>query len=147
MPTQEERSIGVISVHKKLNSEFLFCLVRESDGHWGFPKGHQDDGESDEETARRELREETGIAEVEIDTTRTFEEQYSFERGGGRVHKQATYFLGRVHSVESATPPAFKAEIPEVRWLSYAEAKETLTFPEAKRLLEDVWEYLNKRLE
>ena len=146
MPTREDRSIGIIPVYTN-DKETFFCVVREADGHWGFPKGHQDEGETDEQTARRELTEETGIGEVEIDTSRTFEEEYEFERGGVRNHKIVKYFLGKVLSTEQVTPESFKKEIPEVRWVSYQEAREMLTFPEAKHVLEEIWEYLNKRLE
>ena len=47
-------------------------------GHWGFPKGHQDAGESEKETAIRELKEETGIDAVNLLEDKTFTEHYSF---------------------------------------------------------------------
>ncbi len=137
----EDRAIGVIPTHISESGACVFCIVRHADGHWGFPKGHQEVGESEESTARRELAEETGITRVEIDT-RPFTEEYSFERDGQQYHKSVTYFIGRVSSLDYETPEAFRAEIPEVRWLSYEEAKETLTFPEGKKLLDEVLEYV-----
>src|ERR1700722_19657907 len=118
---QEDRSVGVIPVYHTQEQLALFCIVRESDGHWGFPKGHKDEGESDEQTARRELEEETGIQDVQIDLRHTFEEEYFFVRDDNRVHKHKVvkYFVGHVNSTEHSTPASFKSEIPEVRWLSY----------------------------
>jgi 8-oxo-dGTP pyrophosphatase MutT (NUDIX family) len=40
--------------------QFLI-ISSKSDGHWGFPKGHVEEGESVEKTAIREVKEETGL--------------------------------------------------------------------------------------
>ncbi len=142
MEEAQDHAVGVIPVYKNPEGEFLFCLVQHADGHWGFPKGHQEEGESQEETARRELREETGIKDMQIDRTRMFEEEYVFERGSTRYHKLVKYFLARVDSTDNATQQVFKGEIPEFRWLPYKEATAMLTFSGGKRLLEEVKEYL-----
>lgn len=148
MPPQEDRAFGIVPVYKKPNGEFLFCLVQHADGHWGFPKGHKDAGESDEQTACRELREETGVEEIDIVPDRSFSEQYSFERNGNRYDKTVTYFIGLVRVPATKTLDGFKKEILEVRWLPYDEMKQTLSFPEGKeQMLTDVWEYLHERLE
>jgi len=46
--------------------------------------------------------------------------------------------------MSAATPADFKDEIPELKWVTYAEAKETLTYPAAKKMLDDVFAYLQK---
>src|SRR3989344_4714754 len=109
METKKEQSFGVIPVFKE-NNNFLFCLIHEAEGHWGFPKGHQDAGESEEETAKRELQEETGINNVILDKKSFIEN--------------------------------FKKEILELRWVNYNEAKQLLTFPEAREVLNQAFEYL-----
>ena len=114
-------------------------------GHWAFPKGHPDAGESAEATARRELLEETGVDMVDLDTARTFTEKYSFEKDGVHYDKQVTYFVGVADSIMHTTLDAFKAEIRELSWLPYEKAKEQLTFPEAKALLDEVQAYLDSR--
>ena len=141
---KEDRAIGIIPVYQSEDGKTLFCIVREGDGHWGFPKGHQELGETDEQTARRELEEETGIKHVEVDPNQTFAEEYTFLRDGGKYHKIVKYVLGRVQSTENATAESFKSEIPEVRWLSYEEAKEVLTFGEAKKMLDFAFEYISQ---
>ena len=57
------RAAGGIVWREGQNSEPEFLLLLHKHGHyWSFPKGRKNKGESDLETARREIREETGIA-------------------------------------------------------------------------------------
>jgi len=147
MTVQEDRAVGVIAVHKQPNGEFLFCLVQHADGHWGFPKGHKESGESDEQAARRELREETGVTEVEIVPDKLFSEQYSFDAGGVRHNKTVSYFIGFVQEPSTATLESFRDEILEVRWLPYKEMRRTLTFSKGKgNMLDEVWQLVRQRL-
>src|SRR5438874_1044874 len=116
MELKEARSFGVIPVFRVADKSFgkspLFCIVRAKDGHWGFPKGrcNIDQNESEQETALRELREETGIADCDISNNHFFIEEYFFESRGVRHHKLVKYFLGFVHSMEAQTPADFKEE-------------------------------------
>lgn len=139
--TKQDRSIGVIPVHVQADCVRLFCLVRHAAGHWAFPKGHQNAGESDEATALRELREETGIDDITLDKCPLFTEQYFFEKDGVGYEKTVTYRIGYAHSTTGVTPDMFKTEISGILWLSYEDAKNQLTFPESKHLLEEVQEY------
>jgi len=152
METREDNSAGIILTYAGPEHTQSFCLVHHatkpdgSGGHWAFPKGHIDAGESKEGAARRELYEETGIMTCKIDPERTFVERYSFNRDGVRFDKEVTYFLGSVETKDPVAPmEVFKGEIIEARWVSYYEAKELLTFPQAKELLEEVCGYLKTR--
>ncbi|MBI5004540.1 NUDIX domain-containing protein [Candidatus Kaiserbacteria bacterium] len=167
MEVRQDNSVGIIPVHTGSDGARLFCLVHHAaglrhaeagsglaeagpaspdasrGGHWAFPKGHIDAGESREAAARRELYEEAGILTCKIDTGHIFIERYSFEKDRIRYDKEVTYFLGFVETKKPVAPKeAFKGEIVEARWVSYYEAKEILTFPEAKKLLEEVCLYL-----
>ena len=141
-----EYAVGIIPVYRKEDT-FLFCLVQHEDGHWGFPKGHKEGEEGDEETARRELREETGIDQIKLVPDITFVEHYSFERDGRRLDKEVTYFLGIVSGMKSEIDVSFTDEIIGVRWLPHEEAKQAITFDESRKLLDEVWGYLEKHLE
>ncbi len=55
-----ERSCGAI-VFREIEGETRVLLVQHKPGHWSFPKGHKEQGESDHETAIREVYEETGV--------------------------------------------------------------------------------------
>ena len=148
MERRKDSAVGVIPVYKKDDGDFLFCIVQHADGHWGFPKGHKDKDELDEETAKRELHEETGIEDVEIVPDKKFTEQYFFEANGARYDKTVSYFLGLVPNRSATTPEAFKSEISDMRWLPYEDMLRTLTFPDGKKeMLSEAWEYLQKSLE
>lgn len=142
MESARYSAVGIVPVYKKGKGEFLFCIVQEADGHWGFPKGHREEGESDEDAAVRELREETGVENVDLQRGQTFSEHYAFVRDGGRVEKTVTYMIGFVDSMEEKTDEAFAQEITEVQWLPYERAKETLTYKEGKDILEQVYQAL-----
>jgi 8-oxo-dGTP pyrophosphatase MutT (NUDIX family) len=89
-----------------------------------FPKGHLEAGESNEEAALRELREEAGVDGTIVRAIGSLE----FESGRERVRVE--YFLVRY---TREVPPA---ESRERRWCSYDEALELLVFPDARRLLQ-----------
>ena len=142
MKVRKDFSVGVVPVYKIAPGVFAFCIVRHAAGHWAFPKGHSEPGETEQETALRELHEETGITDINLYASQAFIETYSFMRGDVQYDKHVTYFVGETDSMQSETLEAFKSEVTEVAWLPYEKAKGTLTFPEAKRLLEEVCEYL-----
>ena len=128
-----ELSVGIIPVFKEGN-DFLFLLVQHANGgHWAFPKGHKDAGETDEQTARREVLEETGISDIKIVPNIILEERYTVERSGN--HKTVRYFIGITKDKKVIVQAD---EIADFAWLPYDEALEQLTYPEAKNLLRRV---------
>lgn len=144
METKEYESFGVIPIFKITESDILFCVVHHASGHWGFPKGHPNEGESEKETALRELSEETGIINCDITSEDIFIEKYSFKKDEVNYIKTVKYFLGIAPSKEAETPTEFKGEIPESKWLPYIDAKDLLTFPESKIVLDEVSKYLKE---
>ncbi len=145
MQTKQDQSFGIIPICKEADT-YLFCIVQHSEEHWGFPKGHANPGESEEESARRELSEETGMTEVTIIPGASFTQKYVFEKEGITYDKSVTYFLGVVPSTITAIPDAFKTEISEMQWLPYQELRELITYENAKLLLDQVQEYIQKRV-
>lgn len=141
----KDESIGVVPVFNGAAGENLFLVVLHKAGHWAFPKGHQDAGESELDTAKRELYEETGIKDVELKNQKEFLEFYSFERHGKTYYKRVKYFIGLVLNKETKTPDKFKHEIKQTKWLSYTDALEILTFKEARDLLHEVKRYLESK--
>jgi len=140
MDMAQERAVGIVPIYKD-GDQYLFCLVHHSKGHWGFPKGHQEVGESDEQTALRELKEETGVTDVKMVEGVSFTEEYLFERDGVPIKKTNVYFLAMVGAKMSDTDPGFRDEIMECVWLPYEKATQRITFEESKRILDEAWEY------
>ena len=141
---KKDESVGVVPAFKE-GGEYKFLLIHHEIGYWAFPKGHSAEGESTEETVKRELYEETGITDINIDFDKKFFEKYVFERNDTKFDKIVTYFLGFIgnEEIKEATDPT--DEIKEVRLVTYDEAIKLLTFEEARGLLREVSEYLTKR--
>jgi 8-oxo-dGTP pyrophosphatase MutT (NUDIX family) len=104
---------------------------RERDGRtWTLPKGTPDPGESREETALREVREETGL-EVRI-TGPLDSIEYWFVQSGTRIHKTVHYFLMEPVGGDLA---AHDHEFDEVRWVTFEGAASMLTFETERALV------------
>lgn len=105
-------------VHRTVDGETEILLVhRRAPVLWALPKGTPDSGETIEETALRETREETGI-DVEIEAPLSAI-RYFFVRGTTRFHKTVHFFLMR--PVGGAIE-LHDGEFDEVRWARVGEA-------------------------
>ena len=123
-------------VHRTADGRVEVLIVhRRSPRLWALPKGTPDAGETIEETALRETREETGIA-VEIEEPlRSI--RYFFVRGSTRFHKTVHFFLMRPTggSIEE-----HDAEFDEVRWTDAHEAVALLTHATERSVVEQALE-------
>jgi len=63
---RKERSAGFVVFTEREDGKRLYLLLHYPSGHWDFPKGHVEEGESEIRAALRELREETGLTDVEV---------------------------------------------------------------------------------
>jgi len=108
------RSCGIIPCRE--TAEGIRCLlVLQTNGFWSLPKGHMEAFETEEETALRELKEETGL------TARIcpgFREVVCYPMAGGRI-KEVVFFPGCVTG--EVTLQA--SEAVDFRWVSLEEAK------------------------
>ena len=142
METKHDASYGVIPVLKDGSTWKVFILYqisRRGDRFWTFPKGHPEAGETPEETARRELREEAHITLERLDTTRTFDQEYTFVHEGVRIIKRASYFVGYAADTHFRLQPE---EVADAKWCTFATAREFLTFDENKAALDEVAAYV-----
>jgi len=137
---KEDRSYGVIPVLKK-NDKTTYLLVQHREGHWAFPKGHAEAGESDLEAARRELAEETGITVCRIVEEPSFSEGYVIRKKDEPISKTVKYYLGFVQSLDVTVQ---ESEIADFAWLEYEAALERLTFEEARKILRAAHAHLER---
>lgn len=122
-----ERSCGAV-VWRKRGGRRHYLIIQNRSGHSGFPKGHMEYGETEEQTALREIFEETSL-KVSLDTTFRSEYRYLVD---GYIHKSVLYFLA------SYSDGAFKPQAGEVFgiWLlPYEDALEKLDYEQDRRVL------------
>jgi bis(5'-nucleosidyl)-tetraphosphatase len=129
MGSSSDKSCGIIPL-KQTGESWLVFMVRHRAGHWGFPKGHPEVGEREEETAARELQEETGLDIARLFDVSPISEDYWFTREGNRTFKRVVYFLALVQGEVVLQ----EEEVSDGRWVSFEEAEELLAFSQAKAL-------------
>ena len=91
---------------------------------WSLPKGTPDDGETHEQTALREVTEETGLEVRILDSIG--EIHYRFVRDGRRIDKTVRYYLMEATGGDLAH---HDHEFEEVRWFGLGEAESMMRFP------------------
>lgn len=134
----KDEAFGIVPILKEAET-YHYLLIQHHAGHWGFPKGHADAGETALEAACREFREETGITEFEVFGEVTFSEKYAFSRSGQRYDKTVVYYLA---NVQSSAVSCQAEEIQAYAWLEFDAAIVRLTFEGARRVLREVHQHL-----
>ncbi len=104
-------------------------------GVWALPKGLIGRGEGAEETARREVEEETGLAARPVE--KLGDVRYVYTWAGERVFKVVSFFLfratgGRIGEIA----PAMRREVAEARWLPLEDAERLLAYKGEREMVE-----------
>lgn len=129
MRRTEEKSYGIIPLRKN-GDKWQVLLIKHQAGHWAFPKGHPEEGETARDTAARELTEETNLKIVGIISEIPIQENYIFQREGFLVYKTVEYFLAIVHGDITIQ----EEELADFEWVNLLDAKTKITFSEGKNL-------------
>lgn len=112
------KSCGVIPFRRNGGKIQLLLLFQRRNQTWSFPKGHMDAGESEQETALREIKEETGLSAALLPDFRATVEYHI----SPLVRKQVVLFLGQV----AGEPTVEEREIETYRWVSFDDARTLL---------------------
>lgn len=139
---RQDESFGVIPLSKSLGDWQVFLIQHNRSGYWGFPKGHAEPKETPQETAFRELKEETNLDPIRLLRNEPLVEQYTFMMEGKRVFKRVFYFVAEV----GGTVALQKQEIHNGKWVPFSEAMHQVTHQEGKSLLVQVEKMLPKFL-
>ena len=129
-----EKSCGAV-VYTKDGGDIKFLLVRGTTNRVGFPKGHIERGETEFETALREIYEETSLNVI---LKSDFKEEYEYAISGF-IKKKVIYFLAEFN-IRDEYKIRDKQEIIEQRLISYEEADAMLRFPQDKAILKKAYE-------
>lgn len=129
---KREKSCGLVPVWRH-GGQWKYLLVQHRSGHWGFPKGHVEVGESEVATAEREVTEEVGLTGLAVRETPRYTENYVFTFRGVTIDKHVVYFLARVHDARIRRR---HGEIIDAHWFDYRTAKAVLGQLSSGRVLE-----------
>jgi len=129
----QEKSAGAILFH---GSQVL--LLHYEAGHWGFPKGNIESGESEQQAALRELEEETGISQAALIPGFRETIEYFYRLKGKTVHKTVIFFLAKTQQKEVK----ISHEHIGFKWLPQKEALKQLTFKNSRKNLEKAISFL-----
>jgi 8-oxo-dGTP pyrophosphatase MutT (NUDIX family) len=128
MSTERETSYGGVVVR---GDDVIVIVPRGRRRVLGLPKGGPVAGEAPEETAAREVREETGITVTVVE--RLGQVDYTYRRGGRRILKTVHFFLCRFEAGDTAD---HDHEVDDARWMPLTEARHRLSFPGERAMID-----------
>jgi len=130
---------GIIFIREKGKVKYLLIKHKEAGGgHWHFPKGHVEKGETEEETARREIMEEVGLT---VNFVNGFKETISYINHMNNSNKTVVFFLCEATSKEVKY---IFDEVEKHLWLDYKKALKKLTIENAINLLKKAHSFMKK---
>ncbi len=130
---KKEKSCGIVVFN---NDKIL--MVKHNRGHYGLPKGHVEDNETEYETAIREVKEETNI---DVKIIPGFRKVITYPPKPG-VIKDVVYFIGEATSFDTKNQIE---EVSEAFFASYDIALNLITYKEDKNVLTSAIKYYKKR--
>ena len=124
-----EKSCGGIIFYKtRQNTKIL--LVKNNNGrYWSFPKGHIEEGETEQETAIREIKEETGLDVTLVQGFREISEYSPF----GKIRKRVVFFLARSFTDNVKIQ---EEEIDSYIWVDLQQARKLCSYDNDLRIIE-----------
>ena len=108
-----------------------FLLLRNRRGFWGFPQGHKEKGETEIETLKREVEEETGIDNLDIQSY-IGKIRYSYFRADGmKSNKEVTFYF----AISFNSLIRISKEHEGFKWVTYSDALSLLNHRQLKSIL------------
>lgn len=135
---KREFSAGVVVFYLR-NKTIEYLLLHYASGHWDFPKGHIEKGETKQETAIRELKEEAGMS---AQLCEGFEDSFEYFFKNTKTHelinKTVYFFVGQADTKQVT----LSHEHMGYEWLEYNQALEKITYKNAQELLKKAHKFL-----
>ncbi len=123
---KKEKSCGTIIIE---NNKVL--LIQQTDNAWGFPKGHVENNETEQETAIRETKEETNL-DVEIISNKKYIINYKINN---EIDKEVVFFLAKKTSDKIKKQDE---EIKNIKWVDLNQAFDIITYENTKDIYKEV---------
>ena len=131
-----EKSCGAV-VFTKTAEGLKYVIIRSLEGYYGYPKGHCESGETEEETALREVREETGLSVRILPDFRYVDEHPIPSKPG--VIKRIIYFLAEYEDQNICHQ---NEELIDAHLMSFEEALNAFQWESSKVILRLANDYL-----
>lgn len=136
---EKEYAYGCI-IFNDIQSPTHVVLVHNDNGHIGFPKGHKEGNEEALSTVRREIKEETGISQLQIINCDPLQQYYRVTEPNRVYDKEVSFWVG-VSSIQGDLSP----ELPDVIrawWCPVDDVQKTVTYESAYILFQQAHEII-----
>ena len=133
---RHEKSCGAVILHRDENGTKVL-LIKNRSGNWSFPKGHVERGETEEQTALREVKEETSLSVV---LEKGFREESTY-RIGRNTEKLGVYFLAFSKTLLVRIQ---YQEISAYTWVDVNDADEAISFDNDRRILRNALAFVEQ---
>lgn len=124
-----EKSCGAIIFYKTKQNTKVLLVKNNSGRYWGFPKGHIEEGENEQETAIREIKEETGLDVTIFDNFREISEYCPF----GKIRKRVVFFLAQAFTDNVKIQ---EEEIDSYIWVDLQQARKICVYDNDLRIID-----------
>lgn len=124
-----EKSCGGIIFYKTRQNVKILLVKNNNGRYWSFPKGHIEDGETEQETAVREIKEETGLDVTLVNSFREISEYCPF----GKIRKRVVFFLARAFTDNVRIQ---EEEIDSYIWVDLQQARKLCSYDNDLRIIE-----------
>ena len=142
MSMYDEISVGSVLYILGTDFNVNYLILNYSYGHWDFPKGNIENGESEIDTIKREIMEETGITDIKFMDGFRQQISYKYKKKSKLVNKSVIYYIVETKS----NKVVLSFEHLDFAWLNLDDALNRLSFDNSKKVLKNANEFLSLKI-
>lgn len=133
-----EKSCGAV-VFIREDGKILYLLLKYFGDYYDFPKGNQEAGETEIDTVKREVAEETDITDLKIIEGFNEQVKYFYQRENQIVHKEVSYYLAETGTKEVRISYEHKGHM----WADYDVALKSMKFQNSRKIIEKARNFIS----